>query len=111
MCGVKVFDYLLGHTQHPFTVEFVERQVRIQIKDQIDRMKRRKVDEYEYSGSDEESGGGSLDHPTIKKSDEGTSPLVCSVYSRDEVKPLNRAGQTSCSSSCRLSNQGTLYYS
>eukprot|EP00731_Ephydatia_muelleri_P029557 Em0021g80a len=57
--------------KHPFSVEFVERQVRVQIKDQIDRMKRRKVDEYEYSGSDEEgSGGGSLDHPTIKKSDE-----------------------------------------
>lgn len=57
--------------KHPFSVEFVERQVRVQIKDQIDRMKRRNVDEYEYSGSDEEgSGGGSLDHPTIKKSDE-----------------------------------------
>ena len=68
-------DYLFGHTQHPFTVEFVERQVRIQIKDQIDRMKRRKVDEYEYSGSDEEYGGGSLYHPTIKKSDEGTDSI------------------------------------
>ena len=64
----------LPHPQHPFSVEFVERQVRVQIKDQIDRMKRRKVDEYEYSGSDEEgSGGGSLDHPTIKKSDEGVA--------------------------------------
>ena len=68
---MKLIGFPLGSAQHPFTVEFVERQVRIQIKDQIDRMKRRKVDEYEYSGSDEGSGGGSLDHPTIKKSDEG----------------------------------------
>lgn len=50
--------------------DFNERQVRIQIKDQIDRMKRKKIaDEYEYSGSDEE--GGSLDMPTVKKGDGG----------------------------------------
>ena len=40
--------------------------MRIQIKDQIDRMKRKKLtDVYDMSGSDEE--GGSLDLPTIKK--------------------------------------------
>ncbi len=52
--------------------DFNERQVRIQIKDQIDRMKRKKIsDEYEYSGSDEE--GGSLDLPTVKKHGDGQS--------------------------------------
>ena len=46
--------------------DFSERSARIQIKDQIDRMKRKKVqDEYEWSGSDE--GGDSLEQPTIKK--------------------------------------------
>ena len=46
--------------------DFSERTARIQIKDQIDRMKRKKVqDEYEWSGSDE--GGDSLEQPTIKK--------------------------------------------
>ena len=40
--------------------------MRIQIKDQIDRMKRKKLtDVYDMSGSDEE--GGSLDPPTIRK--------------------------------------------
>lgn len=44
--------------------------MRIQIKDQIDRMKRKKIsDEYEYSGSDEE--GGSLDPPTVRKQGDG----------------------------------------
>lgn len=46
--------------------DFSERQVRIQIKDQIDRMKRKKQsEEYEWSGSEDE--GGSLDPPTVKK--------------------------------------------
>ena len=37
------------------------------MKDQIDRMKRKKwTDEFEYSGSDEEPGG-SLEPPTIRK--------------------------------------------
>ncbi len=53
-------------TQHPFVTEFNERQVRIQIKDQIDRMKRKKIsDENQYRGSDEE--GRTLDMPTVKK--------------------------------------------
>lgn len=52
--------------QHPLITELNERSVRIQIKDQIDRMKRKKLTEmYDLSGSDEE--GGSLDPPTIKK--------------------------------------------
>ena len=52
--------------QHPLITDLNDRSVRIQIKDQIDRMKRKKLtDEYEYSGSDEE--GGSLDPPTVKK--------------------------------------------
>lgn len=52
--------------QHPFVSEFNERLARVQIKDQIDRMKRKKItDEYEWSGSDE--GGDSLEQPTIKK--------------------------------------------
>ena len=64
---MQIFRFIL---QHPFVTEFTERQVRIQIKDQIDRMKRKKIaDEYEYSGSDEE--GGSLDPPTVKKHGDG----------------------------------------
>lgn len=56
--------------QHPFVTDFNERSVRIQIKEQIDRMKRKKTsDEFDYSGSDEE--GGSLDPPTIKKQGDG----------------------------------------
>lgn len=40
--------------------------MRIQVKDQIDRMRRKKLtDVYDMSGSDEE--GGSLDPPTIRK--------------------------------------------
>ena len=55
--------------------DFSERQVRIQIKDQIDRMKRKKIsDEFEYSGSDEE--GGSLDPPTVKKHGDGELLLM-----------------------------------
>ena len=62
--------YLSPSIQHPFITDFNERQVRIQIKDQIDRMKRKKSsDEYEYSGSDEE--GGSLDPPTVRKQGDG----------------------------------------
>ena len=59
--------------QHPFVTDFSERVARIQIKDQIDRMKRKKVlDEYEWSGSDE--GGDSLEQPTIKKGGENNTP-------------------------------------
>ena len=62
----------LPPSQHPFVTDFNERSVRIQLKDQIDRMRRKKLtDDYEYSGSDEE--GGSLDPPTIKKGGEGQS--------------------------------------
>ena len=56
--------------------DFSDRQVRIQIKDQIDRMKRKKqLDEYEWSGSEDE--GGSLDPPTVKKHGEGVCVCVC----------------------------------
>ena len=55
--------------QHPLITDLNERSVRIQIKDQIDRMKRKKLtDVYDMSGSDEE--GGSLDPPTIRKQGE-----------------------------------------
>ena len=55
--------------------DFNERAVRIQIKDQIDRMKRRKVeDEFYYSGSDE--GEGSLEQPTIKKQREDAGEVI-----------------------------------
>ena len=67
------FYIFLLLVQHPLITELPERNVRIQIKDQIDRMRRKKLtEEYEYSGSDEEPG--SLDPPTIKK--QGT---VCGV--------------------------------
>ena len=63
------------HTQHPFVTDFSDRQVRIQIKDQIDRMKRKKqLDEYEWSGSEDE--GSSLDPPTVKKHGEGVCVWV-----------------------------------
>lgn len=70
--------------RHPFITDFNERQVRIQIKDQIDRMKRKKIsDEYEYSGSDEE--GGSLDPPTVRKQgDELRSGAAALSPTRDE---------------------------
>ena len=46
--------------------------MRIQIKDQIDRMKRKKAtDVYDLSGSDEE--GGSLEPPTIRKPGGGSN--------------------------------------
>ena len=55
--------------------DFSDRQVRIQIKDQIDRMKRKKqLDEYEWSGSEDE--GSSLDPPTVKKHGEGVCVWV-----------------------------------
>lgn len=55
--------------------EFHERSIRIQIKDQIDRMKFKKQSgDYEYSGSDEE--GSSLDPPTIRKQKEGDTHLT-----------------------------------
>ena len=55
--------------QHPLVNDFPERQVRIQMKEQIDRMKRRKilVDD-EFVASDE---GDSLEQPTIKKNVDG----------------------------------------
>ena len=67
--------------------EFNERNVRIQIKDQIDRMKRKKLsDDYEFSGSDEE--GSSLDPPTIKKQGAGE---ILSLLSLSLIKFLFRA--------------------
>lgn len=61
-----MFSLFPPSLQHPFITDFNERSVRLQIKDQIDRMKRKKLtDVYDLSGSDEE--GGSLDPPTIKK--------------------------------------------
>lgn len=52
--------------QHPLITELNERSVRLQFKDQIDRMKRKELTNmYDLSGSDEE--GGSMDPPTIKK--------------------------------------------
>ncbi len=51
--------------QHPFVTEFNERGVRISLREQIDRMKRKKAsDDDEYSGSEEDP---SLEQPTIKK--------------------------------------------
>lgn len=51
--------------RHPFVTEFNERSVRVSIREQIDRMKRKKAsDDYEYSGSEEDP---SLEQPTIKK--------------------------------------------
>lgn len=44
--------------------EFNERAVRVQVKDQLDRVKR-EVRHFEEPLSDEE--GGSLDPPTVKK--------------------------------------------
>ena len=75
---VLVMYYTLVHTQHPFVTDFSDRQVRIQIKDQIDRMKRKKqLDEYEWSGSEDE--GSSLDPPTVKKHGEGVCVCVCTT--------------------------------
>ena len=63
--------------QHPFITELNERSVRIQIKDQIDRMKRKKLtDVYDMSGSDEE--GGSLDPPTVRKQGQQVALIVVS---------------------------------
>ena len=75
--GTRLYYTLVAtHTQHPFVTDFSDRQVRIQIKDQIDRMKRKKqLDEYEWSGSEDE--GGSLDPPTVKKHGEGVCVCVC----------------------------------
>ena len=52
--------------QHPFVTEFNERLVRIQMKDQIDIMKRKKISPTEQYSSGE-GEGDSLDPPTIKK--------------------------------------------
>ena len=52
--------------------EFNERSVRVQIKDQLDRMKK-EVRYIEDPLSDEE--GGSLDPPTIRKHGDGESTL------------------------------------
>lgn len=52
--------------KHPFVTEFNERVVRIQMKDQIDIMKRKKISPSEQYSSGE-GEGDSLDPPTIKK--------------------------------------------
>lgn len=51
--------------QHPFVTEFNERAVRVQVKDQLDRVKREVRQHFDEPLSDEE--GGSLDPPTVKK--------------------------------------------
>ena len=56
--------------QHPFVTEFNERAVRVQMKDQLDRMKR-EIRYFDDPLSDEE--GGSLDPPTVKKHGEDAS--------------------------------------
>jgi len=57
--------------QHPFVTEFNERSVRISIREQIDRMKRKKAsDDYEYSGSEEDP---SLEQPTIRRQGEAAA--------------------------------------
>ena len=53
-------------TQHSFVTDFNERVVRIQLKDQIDIMKRKKIAPTEQYSSGE-GEGDSLDPPTIKK--------------------------------------------
>ncbi len=53
------------HLQHPFVTEFNERGCRVSLREQIDRMKRKKAsDDYEYSGSEEDP---SLEQPTIRR--------------------------------------------
>ena len=65
MSILVVIAVLTTPPQHPFVTEFNDRSVRISIREQIDRMKRKKTSEdYEYSGSDEDP---SLEQPTIKK--------------------------------------------
>ncbi|XP_065888960.1 serine/threonine-protein kinase mig-15-like isoform X2 [Dysidea avara] len=64
--------------RHPFVTEFSERQVRIQIKEQIDRMKRKKASEtagYVYSGSEDE-GDPTIAGGTIKDSKEHLGPPI-----------------------------------
>lgn len=56
--------------QHPFVTEFNERSVRVQVRDQLDRVKR-EVRYFDDPLSDEE--GGSLDPPTVKKHGEGAA--------------------------------------
>ncbi|CAI7997160.1 Misshapen-like kinase 1 [Geodia barretti] len=69
--------------RHPFVTEFNERAVRIQVRDQLDRVKR-EVQIFDEQLSDEE--GGSLEIPTIKKGgDDAARPGPSAVSpSRDE---------------------------
>lgn len=62
----KLAIFSLSLSQHPFVTEFNERVVRIQMKDQIDIMKRKKISPSEQYSSGE-GEGDSLDPPTIKK--------------------------------------------
>jgi serine/threonine protein kinase len=59
--------------RHPFVNDFSERQVRIQMKDQIDRMKRKKVVEDDISPGLSDEGGDSLEQPTIRKAETGSN--------------------------------------
>ena len=72
--------------QHQFVTEFNERAVRVQIKDQLDRMKRevRYIDE---PLSDEE--GGSLDPPTVRKQGEGEGGTCPHVSPRAHSATVN----------------------
>ena len=63
---IRIIDHSLSLSQHPFVTEFNERVVRIQMKDQIDIMKRKKISPSEQYSSGE-GEGDSLDPPTIKK--------------------------------------------
>ncbi|XP_064194816.1 TRAF2 and NCK-interacting protein kinase-like isoform X5 [Anguilla rostrata] len=66
--------------KHPFIWEQTnERQVRIQLKDHIDRTKKRRGEkdetEYEYSGSEEEEDGGDMGEPSSLINIPGESTL------------------------------------
>ncbi|XP_019864172.1 PREDICTED: misshapen-like kinase 1 [Amphimedon queenslandica] len=81
--------------RHPFVNDFPERQVRIQMKDQIDRMKRKKVMD-DHLSSDEE---GSLEQPTIKKgggdtTGSGGKPKTEDEDDDDDDDILGAAGDT-----------------
>ena len=77
-----------------------ERSVRIQMKDQIDRMKRKKLtDVYDMSGSDEE--GGSLDPPTVRKN--GQYPSICCDCVCDDPLPCK---STNASKNVAASQKG-----